>query len=290
MIFSFIEAQPYLQNCKISVKTCKVITGIGPIFTATYNYMIKLSAVVITYNEERNIERCLNSVKGIADELIVVDSDSSDRTIPIAKANGATVIIQPFLGYGAQRIFTDSCASNDWVLMLDADEWVSEELAASILEFKKGPTANACKFARLNKYRGKWIKHGTWYPDRKIRLYDRTKGTWKGGNVHEYWEAYEPNEKIQVLKGDLLHDSFPTLEDHLNKIEKYSDIGARDAIAKGKKASIFKMLFSPVWSFITNYIIRAGFLDGYEGFLIAKLSARMSFLKYSKIRAYGRTN
>ena len=250
--------------------------------------MIKLSAVIITYNEERNIARCIESVKSFADEILVVDSNSTDNTVAIAKSYNARIVSHAFLGYAGQRILTDNSAKNDWVLMLDADEWVSGELAKSITAIKNGPYANAYKFSRLNNYNGKWIKHGTWYPDRKIRLYDRTKGTWKGGNVHEYWEAHQPGQKIPILKGDLLHDSFASITDHINKINKYSDIAAKDAIAKGKTSSLFRIWAAPKWTFITSYIIRMGFLDGYEGYLIAKLSAYGTFAKYSKIRQYSR--
>lgn len=250
--------------------------------------MIKLSAVIITYNEERNIARCINSVKAIAEEILVVDSDSTDATVAIAKELGATVINQPFLGYAGQRIFTDKAAANDWVLMLDADEWVSEGLAQSILEVKKRPQFNAYKFNRLNNYCGKWIKHGSLYPDRKLRLYDRNKGTWEGGNVHEYWEAYDSSEQTGLLKGDLLHDSFMSLSNHLKKINKYTDIAARDAVANGRTASLFKIWAAPKWNFFSGYILRLGFLDGLTGYTIAHMSAFMTFMKYSKIRQYSR--
>lgn len=250
--------------------------------------MIKLSAVVITYNEERNIARCLTSLKGIADELIVIDSESTDRTVEISKEHGAAVIHKPFLGYAGQRIFSDNAAANDWVLMMDADEWLSDELSQSIAAFKKAPAANACRFPRLNRYCGKWIRHGSWYPDKKIRLYNRTKGTWQGGNVHEYWLAHNKNEKIHELKGDLLHDSFQSLSSHLKKINKYTDIAARDAVAMGKTTSLFRIWASPKWTFLSNYIFRFGFLDGMEGYTIARISAFMTFMKYSKIRQYSR--
>ncbi len=250
--------------------------------------MIKLSAVIITYNEERNIARCIESVKSFADEILVVDSNSTDNTVPIAESYNARIVKHAFLGYAGQRILTDNAAANDWVLMLDADEAVSEQLAESIIKIKNGPDAIAYKFARLNNYNGKWIKHGTWYPDRKIRLYDRTKGTWKGGNVHEYWQAHDAGANIPIIKGDLLHNSFATIHDHVNKLNKYADIAAKDAVAKGRTASILNIWLSPKWSFITNYIIRLGFLDGYEGYVIAKLSAYSTFIKYSKIRQYSR--
>jgi glycosyltransferase involved in cell wall biosynthesis len=246
--------------------------------------MIKLSVAVITFNEEQVIGRCLESVSRIADEILVIDSDSTDDTVAISRSFGAKVVDQDFLGFAGQRIFADRVASYDWVLMLDADEWLSDELSDSIAAFKRQPVANACEFPRLNKYRGKWIKHGTWYPDRKLRLYNKHKGTWTGGNVHEYWKPHDPGEKIHRLKGDLLHDSFTSLEEHLQKIEKYTDIAARDAIGQGKKISAFRAYAAAGWAFINNYFVRSGFLDGYEGFLIAKMTAKMSFIKYTKIR------
>jgi glycosyltransferase involved in cell wall biosynthesis len=250
--------------------------------------MIKLTAVVITYNEERNIARCLSSLKSVADELIVIDSESTDATVAISKDLGAKVLNQPFLGYAGQRIFSDNAASNDWVLMMDADEWLSDELAVSIADFKKSPKANACRFPRLNRYCGKWIRHGAWYPDKKIRLYDRTKGSWKGGNVHEYWEAHNSSERIYELRGNLLHDSFQSLSSHLKKINRYTDIAAKDAVADGKTASVFKIWFSPKWTFLSHYFFRFGFLDGFEGYTIARMSAFMTFMKYNKIRQYSR--
>lgn len=252
--------------------------------------MIKLSAVIITYNEERNIARCINSVKSFADEILVVDSNSTDNTVAIAGSLNARVVKQAFLGYAGQRIFTDNAAANDWVLMLDADEYVSEELGKSIAAIMSGPSAVAYKFSRLNNYNGKWIKHGTWYPDKKIRLYDRTKGTWHGGNVHEYWAPHDANANTAIIKGDLFHDSFASLADHLNKINKYTDLAAKDAVAKGRTASLWKIWLSPKWTFINNYIIRLGILDGYEGYIIATLSAHMTFVKYNKIRQYSREN
>ncbi|MBL7718112.1 MAG: glycosyltransferase family 2 protein [Flavipsychrobacter sp.] len=251
--------------------------------------MMKLSAAIITYNEERNIARCIESVKEIADEILVVDSHSTDNTVAIAESLGARVIKQAFLGYAAQRTFADNAAKNEWILMLDADEYLSPQLASGIAGIKASAAAPAYKFARLNRYNGKWIRHGTWYPDRKTRLYNRTKGTWQGGNVHEYWLPTDKAVQVPVIKGDLFHDSFKSIADHVGKINKYTDLAAHDAVARGKTSSLVKVCLSPFWTFFTAYIIRLGFLDGYEGYLIARLSAYMTFLKYSKIRQYSRS-
>lgn len=250
--------------------------------------MIKLSAVIITYNEERNITRCINAVKGIADEIIVVDSTSTDNTVSIAKQLGAKVVDQPFLGYLGQRNFGDNTASHNWILMLDADEEISASLAQQILRVKEKTEYNAYRFPRLNNYCGKWIRHGAWYPDKKTRLYDRTKGSWHGGMVHEYWKPNAPGDPIGNLEGDMLHYSFATMDDRLQKIEKYSELAALTAIKNGRTASLFKIWASPKWRFFSEYILQRGFMDGFEGYMIAKLSAYEAFIKYAKIRQYSR--
>ena len=250
--------------------------------------MIKLSAVIITYNEEKNIARCIKAVKSIADEIVVVDSMSTDNTASIARQLGATIVDQPFLGYLGQRNFADNIVSNDWVLMLDADEEISPALASQIQQVKEKQAYNAYKFPRLNNYCGKWIRHGAWYPDKKTRLYNRTKGSWHGGMVHEYWQANESNETIGNLQGDMLHYSFSTVTQHLQKIEKYSELSAQTAILKNRSASLLKIWISPKWKFFSEYILQLGFLDGFEGYIIAKLSAYSTFIKYTKIRQYSR--
>jgi len=248
--------------------------------------MIQISVVIITFNEEKNIGRCLNSVKEIADEIIVVDSSSTDNTVAIAKQNNAKVIVRAFTGYADQKNFGTQQAAHNWILSLDADEELTPDLRQSIEEIKKGPQYNVYDVPRLTNYCGKWIKHCGWYPDKQTRLYDSTKGKWKEMKVHEYWRQNNEAEKKGVLKGDLLHYSFTSISDHLKKIEKYTELAAMAAVENGKDASLLKIWFSPKWHFFTEYIIKLGFLDGYYGYIICNLSAYSALIKYSKIRQY----
>jgi glycosyltransferase involved in cell wall biosynthesis len=250
--------------------------------------MMKLSVVIITLNEEKNLPRCLQAVKNVADEIVVVDSSSKDRTVAIAKEYGARVIDQPFMGYGRQKNFAVEQAGNDWILSLDADEVPTPELEASILKVKEQQACNAYELARLTNYCGKWVRHCGWYPDKKIRLFNRKAGAWQGDMIHERWEPTNKNEPIGELSGDLLHYSYYTIADHIKQIEKFTELSAREAVAKGKDAGLLKILFSPKWKFFTDFIIKLGFLDGYTGFLVCKYSAYANFVKYTKIRQYAR--
>jgi glycosyltransferase involved in cell wall biosynthesis len=250
--------------------------------------MINISVVIITYNEERNLARCLNSIKEVADEIIIVDSFSTDNTIAIAKEYNARFITHEFEGYGEQKNFATQLATNDWILSLDADETLTLELQESILEIKKDPKFDVYQMPRLTNYCGKWIKHCGWYPDKQTRLYNRTKGRWEEMKVHEFWRLDNPEEPIGTLKGDLLHYSFKTLAEHLKKIEKYSELAARAAIEIRKEASLFQVWGAPKWHFFNEFFIKLGFLDGFYGFVICRLSAYATFIKYSKIRQYNR--
>jgi glycosyltransferase involved in cell wall biosynthesis len=250
--------------------------------------MVRLSVVIITYNEEKNIARCLESVRSVADEIVIVDSSSGDNTASIAKAYGATVIQNAFAGYGEQKNFATGQATHDWILSLDADEVLTPELAASINEVKAAPSFNVYRMPRLTSYCGKWIKHCGWYPDRQTRLYNRTKGRWQEQKVHEYWALSNAGDKFGLLQGDLLHYSFTSISDHVKKIEKYTELAALAAVEKGHNASLLKIWISPKWHFITEYFFKLGFLDGFYGYLICKLSAHTAFLKYSKIRLYSK--
>jgi len=247
--------------------------------------MISLSIVIITYNEEKNLARCLASVKGVADEIVVVDSSSTDGTVAVARSYGAKVIDQPFLGYGQQKNFATDQASHDWILSLDADEELTPELIDSLKKVKDNPQYDVYEMPRMTNYCGQWIKHCGWYPDHQTRLYNRTKGRWIEKKVHEYW-ALDNAGKKGMLKGDLRHYSFTSMDEHLRKIEKYSELAAQAAVEQGKSAPLLKVIFSPAWHFFTDYIIRLGFLDGYYGWVICKRSAYQAYVKYSKIRRY----
>jgi glycosyltransferase involved in cell wall biosynthesis len=248
--------------------------------------MISLSVVIITFNEERNLGRCLESIKEIADEIIIIDSNSTDRTVAIAHSFNATVYQHAFAGYGEQKNYATSMASNDWIISLDADEALTPELTSSILEMKKNPTFSVYQVSRLTNYCGKWIRHCGWYPDKQTRIYNRTKGRWVERKVHEFWRLDDENGHIGTLKGDLLHYSFTTINEHLKKIEKYSELAAREAVENGKNANMFKIYFSPKWHFLNEYFFKLGFLDGFYGYTICRLSVYATFLKYSKIKLY----
>ena len=245
--------------------------------------MTKLSVVIITFNEERNIERCLRSVKAIADEIIVVDSLSTDRTKEIALANQAIVVDQKFLGFIEQKNLALSKASNTYVMSLDADEAISEELSRAILEEKsKGFPKDGYIVKRLPFYCGKWIRHGTYYPDRKIRLVNKEKAKWGGTNPHDKM-ILQKNSSAGSLKGDLHHYIYQTFEEHMLQTNKFSSIAAMELFKQGKKSSYFKLVINPAWAFFYGFFIRLGFLDGFNGFMIAKFTAMHAFLKYSKL-------
>lgn len=249
---------------------------------------MQLSVVVITLNEEKNIERCLLSVKEIADEVLVIDSLSTDNTTIISARLGAKIIDQEFLGYVGQRNFGADNAENDWILMLDADEVVSPELVQSIANIKKDPKYSCYEFNRLTNYCGKWIKHCGWYPDKKIRLYNKNAGKWTGHLVHEHWEANNKDETVGYLKGDLLHYTYNTIDDHVSQIHKFTELSARSAVEAGKNISLLKLWLGPKWFFFSRYILKLGFLDGYYGYLLCKLSTYAQVIKYSKIRQYNK--
>lgn len=245
---------------------------------------MKISVVIITFNEEKNIGRCLNSVKDIADEIVVVDSFSTDQTEAICREFGVRFIQKEFLGYAEQKRFADLQARYDWIFSIDADEALSEKLKKEILAIKHSQaTADAYQMPRLTNYIGKWIRHTDWYPDKKIRFYNRNKARWQGTNLHEHI-ATDANAKVASLKGDLLHYSYYSIHQHIAQLNKFTEIGAEEAFKKGKKAPLYKIFINPIWKFVYSYFLRLGFLDGYKGFLVCAISAFATFAKYIKLR------
>ena len=245
---------------------------------------LKLSAVVIAYNEEDNIGRCLQSLKETADEIVVVDSFSSDRTVDICKTSGAKLIQHHFAGHIEQKNYALSCAGNDYVLSLDADEALSTELIQSIRAAKQNWSANGYSVNRLTNYCGRWIRHCGWYPDKKIRLWDRRKGHWGGVNPHDHVVMNE-SSRIRHLSGDLLHYSYPTIRDHVSQINSFSEIAARAAFEKGRQSNLLlDVCLNPTLTFFKKYFLKLGILDGYEGFVISTSTAYGKFLKYIKLR------
>lgn len=241
--------------------------------------MVKLSAVIITFNEERNIGRCLDSLVGVADEVVVVDSFSTDDTEKICREKGARFVQHPFAGHIEQKNWALERASHFHILSLDADEALSEPLRASILFAKENWRHDGHTMNRLTNYCGQWIRHSGWYPDQKLRLFDRRKGQWGGTNPHDRVEM-DAASTTTHLQGDLLHFSYYTVDEHIERARKYADIAARAMYAQGKRASWLNMIFNPAVKFLRNYILKLGFLDGRAGWTICKIAAWETYLKY----------
>lgn len=245
----------------------------------------KLSVVIITFNEEHNIRRCLDSLRDLADEVVVVDSMSTDKTRSIVEEYpNVRFISQAFLGYGPQKNFALEQAKNELVLSLDADEALSEELYASIKAALQNFAADGYTMNRLNSYGGRWVRHSGWYPDKKLRLWRKAKGRWGDKQLHESVEM-QPSSKILHLNGDILHYSYTSISNHIAQFNKYTDIAAKDAFAKGRKVNVFlDIVLNPYLTFLKKYFIKLGFLDGYAGFLIAIHTSYGKFVKYIKLK------
>jgi glycosyltransferase involved in cell wall biosynthesis len=244
--------------------------------------MEKLSIVIISYNEEQNIGRCIDSVKPVADEIIVLDSYSTDQTVRIAEEKGAIVKQQAFNGYIEKKNDALALASNHYVLSLDADEALDQALQSSILKEKENFSAAGYRMNRCTNYCGQFILHGSWYPDRKLRLFDKRIASWGGTNPHDRIELSQ-DSRIHHLKGDILHYAYKSIADHVAQNNKLSTMAANALFEKGKRTRLLNILVNPFWSFTLSFLIRAGFLDGYFGFIIAVQIAHMTFLKHSKL-------
>jgi len=244
--------------------------------------MPKLSVVIITFNEEKNIGRCLDSVADIADEIVVVDSFSTDKTEEICRSKGAKFVQHAFPGHIEQKNYALTQSTYSYVLSLDADEALDETLKKNIQEVKENWTCDGYEMNRLTNYCGSWIHHCGWYPDRKLRLFDKTKGKWGGINPHDRYSIV--GGKIAKLKGDILHYSYYTTEDHYKQIEYFTTILAKAMYEKGKKANFIKLYFNPAVKFIKDYFFRLGFLDGYAGWQVCRLSAWATYVKYKKLK------
>jgi len=240
-----------------------------------------LSVVIITFNEERNIGRCLESVREIADEIVVVDSHSTDKTRMICEKFGVKFIEHDFEGYIRQKQYAISQATFPHQLSLDADEALSEELKQEIKRIKENWVHDGYRMNRLANYCGKWIRHCGWYPDTKLRLYDTTKGKWQGVDPHDKFEMV-PGSTVGFLKGDILHYTYYAIEEHLRQADKFSTIAARELISQGNPVYFYKIILNPVAKFIRNYFLRLGFIDGYYGFRICRITAGETFQKYRK--------
>lgn len=244
--------------------------------------MIPVSVVIITYNEELNISRCIESVKAWADEVLVVDSGSTDRTCEIANMMGARIIHHAFEGHIEQKNVATSQAKNDWVLSLDADEAVDDLLSSEIQKVMENPQADGYTMNRLNNYCGKFIYHGAWYPDIKLRLWNRHKGKWTGINPHDRFEM-QPGCVLSHIQGNILHYSYQTVAGHKKKAEYFATIAADAYFKAGKRSNIWKLFVHPASRFIRDYILKAGFMDGKKGWQIASITTYEVFKKYRKL-------
>lgn len=245
--------------------------------------MHKLSVIIITKNEERNISRALDSVSKIADEIIVVDSHSTDNTQKICESKGATFISREWQGYSATKNFANALATHDYIFSLDADEEVDATLEKVLIENKTKGFEGVYTINRLTNYCGKWIHHSGWYPDKKIRIFPKDKTKWVGEYVHEELEFTEELKNTE-LPGHLNHYSYYSFKDHRERADKYSLLTAQKMNSAGKKAGAIKPYLSALGRFISMYILKAGFLDGKMGFKIATISAQSNVLKYKELR------
>jgi glycosyltransferase involved in cell wall biosynthesis len=246
--------------------------------------MNKLSVVIITFNESKNILRCLQAASCVADEIIVYDSYSTDDTCEIATQFGAKVIQGTWQGYAKSKNLANEKARYDWILSLDADEVLSKILQDNIIKLKLTGLKTA-SFKRLTNYCGAWIKHAGWYPDIKLRIFNRKQMQWQG-LIHEELKPIEQKAiKPILLQGDCLHYSYTSIESHYEQTNKFSKLSAQSLHEKGIKTTIIKIYLAPIFKFIQMYFLKLGILDGYYGFVICKISAQATFQKYSKLKA-----
>ena len=243
---------------------------------------MKISCVIITYNEERNIERCLKSVLEIADEIIVLDSFSTDKTKDICLNYKVRFFQQNFAGYSGQKNYANSLANFDYILSIDADEEVSETLKNSILEIKKTPTYDVYEFNRMSMFCGRWIHHSHYYPDRKQRIWKKGTANWEG-KIHEKLK-FEGKPEIFSLKGDLLHYPIENIEEFIVQQNDFSKLKSEELFEKGKRSNILRIIFKPMYKFIYTYFLRLGFLDGFEGFIFCSLSACFDLVTQLKLK------
>lgn len=239
----------------------------------------KLSGVVITYNEEKHIEKCLYGLSQVADEVVVVDSFSTDKTVTLIRASGARFFQKKYMGQIEQKQYALSLTNHDHVIALDGDEELTYGLIEEILREKKmGFPSSGYEFNRKSKYCGKWIGHGDWYPDWKLRLWNKHKAHWGGKNPHD--RVALPGQVPKRLKGDLLHYTFETEKEHEAQVRKYAQIGAKSHQEAGTRMGGVKMIFSPVVYLIKNFFVKGGFRDGKMGWQITKWGMKEKWLKY----------
>jgi glycosyltransferase involved in cell wall biosynthesis len=245
---------------------------------------MKLSAVIITFNEERNLQRCIDSLQGVAEEIVVVDSYSTDNTKKIAVRAGVVFIEHPFEGHIQQKNIALSHATHEWILSLDADEALDQNLRQSILTVKDSGTATGYSMNRLTNYCGHWVKHCGWYPDTKVRLIRKAQGKWSGVNPHDRLELKQGEVPVH-LKGDILHYSYYTLDDHRKQIEYFGDIASRELFQRKQRVGWPVIFAKVIAQFVKSYIVKLGVLDGATGWTISRMSAYATWRKYTKLKS-----
>lgn len=239
----------------------------------------QLSAVLITKNASAKLEACLMSL-GFCDEIVLVDSGSTDGTVELARKFNARVIEKEWLGFGRQKQFAVDSARNDWVLCIDADESVSPHLASSIVDSLLSPRAPVFRMARCNRFMGRWLRHGEGHPDWSLRLFDRRSARWSDDPVHEkVLYSVTPG----TLEGDLMHESAEDLRDYMDKQNRYTSLAAEQLFDQGRPASTLRMIASPLVRFVKLYLFRLGFLDGLPGLAHVSIGCMNSFMKYAKL-------
>jgi len=247
--------------------------------------MNKLSVTIIAFNEEENLPRCLESVK-FADEIVVVDNSSTDRTVKIARENGAIVETGRQSGFGQAKRQAVAAASADWILSIDADEVVTDDLANEIKTVLAGdPQHDGFYVPRLTNFLGRWIYHCGWYPDPVIRLFKKCRGNFNSAPVHEQVEV---QGSVGRLSHHLLHYSYPNLEVYFKKFNRYTTLAAREEAEQGRRSGWYDLTVRPLACFLKHYLLRRGFLDGLEGLMISVFSSCYVFTKYAKVRTFAR--
>jgi glycosyltransferase involved in cell wall biosynthesis len=244
---------------------------------------IPLSVAIITLDAAAELAACLQSV-AFADDIVIVDSGSTDDTLQIAARHGARVIQAPWRGFGPQKQLAVQSARHDWVLCVDADERVTPELAKSIAAAVAAPAATSYRMARCNRFLGRWLRHGEGYPDWSLRLFDRRRARWSDDAVHER-VIYDAGHDVEptTLAGDLNHESAATLAQYLDKQNRYTSLQAAALHAGGSQAGILRLLASPLLRFVKFYFLRLGFLDGIPGLIHISIGCINSYTKYAKL-------
>lgn len=249
----------------------------------------QLTSTIITFNEERNIGRCIDALLSVSDEIIVLDSFSSDRTVEICKERGVKVVQRKWEGYAASKNYLNSLSSHEYIFSVDADEAPDDVLQKEIIRIKKEGLKGTYSVNRLTNYCGKWIRHSGWFPDVKTRIFPKSISSWEGAFVHEEL-IIEGSPTPKMLDGQLLHYSYYSKKEHRERADKYSALTAQKMFKKGKRVGPVRPYLSALGRFFAMYIVKRGFLDGKAGFTIARISAQSNIFKYKELRRIQREN